>query len=128
MFGPSLRPIFGRPGMEISGYVLVSAHKDSRPSDAKDSGFLADTRTYQKIFVPGLPKIGLNDGPNILHIRDASIQYCQRELGPITGIFLDGKYKSPATASYDPNIVAADKTLILKDQASAKLKRADGDN
>jgi hypothetical protein len=105
-----------------------SSHRDSKPSDSKDPGHLAGAKTYQKISIPGLPKIGLNDGPNILHIRDALIQYCQRELGPISGIFIEGKYKTPATAAYDPSEIEADKTGIKKDQVSARLKRADVEN
>ena len=62
--------IFGRPGIE----VLVPAHKDTRPSESKDSGFLDCTKTYQKISISGLPKIGLNDRPNILHISVGALQ------------------------------------------------------
>jgi hypothetical protein len=102
--------------------------KDPKLNEAKEPGHLAGTKTYQKMSIPGLPKIGLNDGPNILHIRDALIQYCQRELGPISGIFLEGRYKAPATASYDRDAIIADKSGILKDQASTRIKRAEADN
>ena len=95
-----------------------SPHRDSKPSDSKDPGYPAGAKAYQKISISGLPKI--NDGPNILHIRDALIKYCQRELGPISGIFIEGKYKTPATASYDPSEIEGDKTGIKKDLASAR--------
>ena len=94
-------------------------NRDFKFGDSKDPGKTAGAKAYQKIAIPGLPKIALNDGPNILHIRDALIQYWQRELGPISGIFLEGKYRSPATASYDPAEIEADKSGIKKDLASA---------
>jgi hypothetical protein len=85
-------------------------------------------KSYKKIATRELPIIGLNDGPNFLHIRDALIQYCERELGLISGIFIDGKYRDPATVSYDLAIIEADKTGIAKDQVCAKLKRTDADS
>ena len=106
-------------------------NRDPKSGDSKDPGNTAGAKTYQKNIpaaISGLPKIALNDGPNILHIRDALIQYCQRELGPISGIFLEGKYRSPATASYDPAEIEADKTGIKEDLASVKLKRAEVEN
>ena len=112
----------------MSSRHFKAPNRDPKSGDSKDPGNTAGAKTYQKIAISGLPKIALNDGPNILHIRDALIQYCQRELGPISGIFLEGRYRSPATASYDPAEIEADKTGIKKDLASAKLKRADVEN
>jgi Reverse transcriptase (RNA-dependent DNA polymerase) len=104
------------------------SHGHSKPGEGKDPGAPAGVKVYKKISIPELPIIGLNDGPNILHIRDALIHYCERELGLISGIFIEGKYKDPATVSYDPEKIAADKTGIAKDLVSAKIKRADADN
>ena len=59
----------------------------SKPGEGKDPATSAGVKSYKKIAIPELPVIGLNDGPNILHIRDALIQYCERELGTISGIF-----------------------------------------
>ena len=103
-------------------------NRDFKSGDSKDPGNTAGAKAYQKIAISGLPKIALKGRPNILHIRDALIQYCQRELGPISGIFLEGKYRSPTTASYDPAEIEAGKTGIMKDLASAKMKRAEVEN
>ena len=51
-----------------------------------------------------------------------------REIGPIAGIFTEGKYKLPATANWDAAAVSADATGVLKEQASARMKRADIEN
>ena len=88
----------------------------------------AGIKSYKKIFLPELPIIDINSGHNISSIRDALIQYCQRELGPISSIFIDLKYKKPATATFDAAAVTADTSGVLKEQASAKLKRADIEN
>ena len=100
----------------------------SKPGEGKDPRTPAGVKSYKKIAIPELPVIGLNDGPNILHIRDALIQYCERELGTISGIFSDGKYKEPVTVLYDPATIEADKTGIVKDQISVRLKSAHEDN
>jgi hypothetical protein len=74
-----------------------SPHGHSKPGEGKDPGTPAGVESYKKIAIPELPIIGLNDGPNILHIRDALIEYCERELGLISGIFIDGKYENIKT-------------------------------
>ena len=105
--------------------------KDAK-ADNKDRGAAtalpAGTKGYKKIHISELPIIDVNSGPNISNIRDALIQYCQREIGPIAGIFTEGKYRLPATATWDAAAVSADATGVLKEQASAKLKRADIEN
>ena len=101
---------------------------NSKPGEGKDPATAVGVKSFKKIAIPELPTIGLNDGPNILHIRDALIQYCERELGHISEIFTDGKYKDPATVLYDPASIVADKTGIIKDQISLKMKRAEADN
>ena len=85
-------------------------------------------KSYAKIHPKDLPIIDLLSGPNISHIRDAIQHHCQRELGDISAIFIDGHYKKPATATFDADAIAADSTGILKQQASARAKRADVDN
>jgi hypothetical protein len=103
-----------------------SPHSHSKPGEGKDPGTPAGVKSYKKIAIPELPIIGLNDGPNILHIRDALIKYCERELGPISGIFTAGKYKDPATVLYDPEKIAADKSGIAKDsqpKSSVQMQR-----
>ena len=101
---------------------------NSKSGEGKDPATPAGVKSFKKIAIPELPTIGLNDGPNILHIRDALIQYCERELGHISEIFTEGKYKDPAAVSYDPASILADKTGIIKDQISLRLKRAEADN
>ena len=86
------------------------------------------TKAYKKIHISELPIIELNSGPVISQIREALIQYCQRELGPIAGIFIEGNYRPPATASYNIEEIKADSTGLRKEEASARIKRADIDN
>ena len=88
----------------------------------------AGIKGYKKIYPAELPVIDISSGHNITNIRDALIQYCQRELGPISSIFTELKYKAPATATFDAAAVTADTSGVLKEQASAKLKRADIEN
>ena len=48
--------------------------------------------------------------------------------GPILGIFIKGSYRPPATALYDTEEIKADSTGLKKEEASARIKRADIDN
>ena len=112
---------------------MSSRHHRQRPRDAKQdhkeaSGLPLGMKGYKKIFLPELPIIDLNSGSNISNIRDAIVQYCQREVGPISQMLIDGHYKAPATATFDAIEVAADPTGVRKDQAAARLKRADIEN
>ena len=104
------------------------SHKEHEPLDGKDNREAQGQKNYKKIYRPDLPIIDLNSGPNISHIREAITQYCQRELGPISNIFLEGRYRAPATATYDLVEIAADSSGLKKDQASTRIKRADADN
>ena len=104
--------------------VAKADHKGPGAAPAPPAGI----KSYKKIFLPELPIIDINSGHNITMIRDALIQYCQRELGPISSIFTELKYKAPATATYDSAAVTADTSGVLKEQASSKLKRADIEN
>ena len=104
--------------------VAKADHKGPGVAPALPAGI----KSYKKIYLPELPVIDINSGHNITSIRDALTQYCQRELGPISGIFTDLKYKAPATATFDAAAVTADTSGVLKEQASAKLKRADIEN
>ena len=85
-------------------------------------------KAYKKIHISELPIIELNSGPIISQIREALIQYCQRELGPIAGIFMEGSYRPPATALYNLEEIKADSTGLKKEEASSRIKRADIDN
>jgi hypothetical protein len=38
-----------------------------------------------------------------MHIRNALITYCQRELGPISKMFIDGKYQKSIDIEYNPD-------------------------
>ena len=73
------------------------------------------TKAYKKIHISELPIIDLNSGPIISQIMEAIVQYCQRELGPMAGIFIEGSYRTPATASYNLQ-------EIKKEEASARIK------
>ena len=70
-------------------------HKGATPAPP------AGAKGYNKISLPELPIIDVNIGHNISNIRDAIVQYWQRELGPTSGIFTDLKYKEPAEATFD---------------------------
>ena len=109
-----------------------SHQRGPKASDTKDEKEITSNpggaKSYKKIHLPELPTIDLNSGPNISHIREAITQYCQRELGPISNIFLEGKYRPPATAEFDPAEVEADRPGVKKEVASARLKRAEIEN
>ena len=108
------------------------AQRAPRPEAAKtaegDTNHIPGAKGYKKIYITELPIIDLNSGPNISHIREAIIQYCQRELGSIAGIFIEGIYSPPATASYNVEEIKADSTGLKKEEASARIKRAESDN
>ena len=106
------------------------AQRAPRPEAAKtaegDTNHIPGAKGYKKIYITELPIIDLNGGPNISHIREAIIQYCQRELGSIAGIFIEGIYSPPA--SYNVEEIKADSTGLKKEEASARIKRAESDN
>ena len=69
--------------------------------------FNGGRRGFKKIHIPALPAIGLEDGPNIPHIRDALQHYTQLEIGGIAEIFSEGRYKDLATVVFTgPTFVA----------------------
>ena len=99
--------------------VPKSGDKDTRSTDAEPSA----AKGYRKIHLSELPIIDLNSGPIITHIRDALSQYCQRELGPISNIFTEGRYRPPATADFNAAEIEADPTGVRKEVASAREVR-----
>ena len=99
--------------------IAKANHKGPGVAPALPAGI----KGYKKIYLTELPVIDISSGHNITNIRNALIQYCQRELGPIPSIFTDFKYKVPAAATFDAEAVTADTSGVLKEQASAKLKR-----
>ena len=82
---------------------------------------------FKKIHIPALPTIGLQDGPNIPHIRDALQHYTLREIGGIAEIFTEGKYRDPATVVYAAADFDTDTAGIKKQLAIAKWKRDEAD-
>ena len=94
------------------------AQRAPRPEAAKtaegDTNHIPGAKGYKKIYIAELPIIDLNSGPNISHIREAIIEYCQRELGSIAGIFIEGIYSPPATASYNVEEIKADSNRTEK--------------
>ena len=101
------------------------AQRAPRPEAAKTA---EGAKGYKRIYITELPIIDLSSGPNISHIREAIIQYCHRELGSIAGIFIEGIYSPPATASYNVEEIKADNTGLKKEEASARIKLAESDN
>ena len=103
-------------------------HKDSK-TESNERHPVATlpngAKGYKKIGLSELPTIDVHSGPIITNIRDAIIQYCQRELGPISQIFIEGRYKSPATAIIDTVSIMKDVTGVLKEQASARNKQSE---
>ena len=97
-----------------------SPGQQDRPLYRHSSGF-------NKIHISALPTIGLLDGPNIPHIRDALQHYTQREIGQIADIFTEGRYKEPETATYAPEDFDGDTTGIKKQLAIARWKREEAD-
>lgn len=82
---------------------------------------------YKKIHIPALPSIDVQSGPDIGHIRDALQQYCQREIGDISNIFSDGKYKDPVPVVIVATDFQHDTTGVLKQLAIARLKREEAE-
>jgi hypothetical protein len=80
---------------------MASKRHSNRPNHGRTSkghhssvstGQTGTGKTLQKSFPAGLPIIDVTSGPDIIQIRDAIQTYCQKEIGPISDIFVDGKY------------------------------------
>ena len=108
----------------------MSSHQPpSKQSCSQDRQvkFNGGRRGFKNIHIPDLPTIGLQDGPNIPHIRDALQHYTQRETGDIAEIFSEGRYKDPATVVFTAEDFDSDSTGIKKQLAIAKWKREEAD-
>jgi hypothetical protein len=85
---------------------------------------------FKKINPPELPTIDINCGGNISHIKNALVAYCQKELGPISKIFIDGKYQDEIIVTYDADQLSEknDPLGLNKARIIGKVKQADIDN
>jgi hypothetical protein len=89
---------------------------------------IAGQKSFANIHPKDLPIIELNSGATISYVRDAIQYHFQKELGEISAIFTEGRYKTPATTVFSSAEIEADVTGILRQQAIAKAKRIDADN
>jgi hypothetical protein len=110
-------------------YDQLLNHRQTNPSDrgGKPNAPNHQGSAFKKIHLAALPTIGLNDGPNIPHIRDALQHYSQREYGEISNIFVEGAYKAPVSARSPQPDFENDPSGILKQLTIARLKREDAD-
>ena len=85
---------------------------------------------FKKINPSELPVIDINCGGNISHIKNALTAYCQKELGAISKIFIEGRYQDEITVSYDPKSLDSDNDPLGLNKARVigKMKQADSDN
>jgi hypothetical protein len=104
-------------------------HRHSNPSERGNRLNAPNVQgtAFKKIHLAALPTIGLTDGPNIPHIRDALQHYSQREFGDISNIFVEGAYKAPVAARSPQPDFESDPSGILKQLTIARLKREDAD-
>ena len=116
-----------------------SVHKKDRTPDEKNdhrgskktgSSDITNPQVFKKINPPELPVIGINCAGSITHIRNALITYCQKELGPISKMFIDGKYEDSITVEYEASSMTAEKDPLGLKRASImnQMKQADLDN
>ena len=73
---------------------------DHRSSKKTGSTDITNPQVFRKINPPELPVIAIDCAGNITHIRNALITYCQKELGSISTMFIDGKYQESITVKY----------------------------
>ena len=110
--------------------------KHSKPSTGRvtplpDRGDRSSTsgstigKGFQKIHPAGLPQIHVTSGPIITQIRDAIQIFCQREIGPISDIFTDGKYFTRPETEFGSKEILEDLTGILKARLLSRLKTED---
>jgi hypothetical protein len=95
------------------------------------------TRAPRSMGAPTLPtlkyigrSIPINCAGNIMHIRNALITYCQRELGLISRMFIDGRYQENITTEYDPESLTKERNPLRLQKARlvSQMKQADLDN
>ena len=103
---------------------------DHRSSKKTGSTDITNPQVFRKINPPELPVIGINCAGNITHIRNALITYCQKELGPISKMFIDGKYQESITVQYEASSMTTEKDPLGLKRASImnRMKQADLDN
>jgi hypothetical protein len=111
---PPNKPNHGRP------------NKGQHPSVSKDQS--GTSRTLQRIFPAGLPIIDVTSGPDILQIRDAIQTHCQKEIGPISDIFTDGKFAEKKVIHKDIEKITKDDTGIEKAHYLNLLKLQDSED
>jgi hypothetical protein len=99
------------------------SNKGHHSSVSKDQSWTS--KTLQKIFPAGLPIIDVTSGPDIIQIRDAIQTYCQKEIGPISDIFIDGKFAEKKFIHKDIDKITKDDTGIEKAHYLNLLKLQD---
>ena len=103
---------------------------DHRSSKKTGSTDITNPQVFRKINPPELPVIGINCAGNITYIRNALITYCQKELGRISKMFIDGKYQESITVQYEASSMTTEKDPLGLKRASImnQMKQADLDN
>ena len=102
-------------------------HRSGKKSGSSD---ITNPQVFRKINPPDLPVISINCAGHLTHIRNALITHCQRELGPISKMFIDGKYQEDITVAYDANTLSKEKDPLglEKSRIISRMKQADLDN
>ena len=102
-------------------------HKGFKKNGSTD---ITNPQVFRKINPPDLPVISINCAGNITHIRNALITYCQRELGPISKMFIDGKYQKSIDIEYNPDSLTKERDPLGLQKARLvnQMKQADLDN
>jgi hypothetical protein len=111
---------------------VVTQDKKSDLGHAKKTGGADITKphVFKKINQPELPTIDINCGGNISHIKNAIVAYCEKERGPISKIFTEGRYQDEIVVTYDPVSLSKenDPLGINKARVIGQAKQADIDN
>jgi hypothetical protein len=89
--------------------------KKTDPAHQKKTGGpdITKARVFKKIKPSELPVVDINCGGNISHINNALTAYCQKKLGAISKIFVEGRYQDEISMSFDQIVV---KTFIQNPQ------------
>jgi hypothetical protein len=111
---------------------VVTQDKKSDLGHAKKNGGTDITKphVFKKINQPELPTIDINCGGNISHIKNAIVAYCEKERGPISKIFTEGRYQDEIVVTYDPVSLCKenDPLGINKARVIGQAKQSDIDN
>ena len=121
-----------KPKNATKNTKTVAHDKKPDSSHAKKAAGADITKphVFKKINPPELPVIDINCGGNISHIKNALIAYCQKELGPISKIFTEGRYQDEITVNYSAASLSEenDPLGLNKARIIGKMKQADIDN